>query len=104
LKYRGEAPPRVHISNHKTDHEDVIAVRDNGIGFKMEDAERIFAAFERINTGVQGTGLGLTIVRRIVERRGGRIWAESKPGEGSTFYFTIPAAVPVPESPAATAA
>jgi signal transduction histidine kinase len=69
-------------------------VADNGRGFDPKDAERVFVIFERLDAdpGVQGTGLGLAICRRIVEAQGGRIWAESEPGRGSVFRFTLPAA------------
>jgi PAS domain S-box-containing protein len=69
----------------------VITVSDNGIGFEPEYAERIFGVFQRLHGGeFAGTGIGLTICKRIVERRGGRIWANGKPGEGAAFSFSIP--------------
>ena len=67
-----------------------IAVADNGIGFDQQYAEYIFGLFKRLHTKHSGTGLGLAICRRILERAGGRIWAESTPGTGSTFIFTLP--------------
>jgi signal transduction histidine kinase len=71
-----------------------FAITDNGSGFDPADAERIFVVFQRLggDHGVLGTGLGLAICRRIVEAQGGRIWAESEPGRGSVFHFTLPAA------------
>jgi signal transduction histidine kinase len=92
LKFRGEEPPRVHVSAKQESNEWVFSVRDNGIGFEPEQAERIFTIFQRLNpkSAPQGTGIGLAISKSIVEKYGGRIWTESVPGEGSTFYFTVP--------------
>lgn len=71
----------------------MISVCDNGIGFDQQYAERIFGLFKRLHhDAYPGTGLGLAVCKRIVERYGGRIWAESKRNEGATFYFTLPAA------------
>ncbi len=92
FKFRGKESPRVHISARQGEGEWVFSVTDNGIGFEPEQAERIFILFQRLNprSAYGGTGIGLAISKSIVERHGGRIWAESVPGEGSTFYFTIP--------------
>ena len=93
LKYRKpERPPEVHINALQQEGQWVISVRDNGIGFDPHQAERIFGLFRRLHTEAEypGTGLGLAICQRIVERYGGKIWAESKPGVGSTFFFSLP--------------
>ena len=91
IKFRDQEPPRVHVSARRDDDEAVFAVRDNGIGIEPEDTERIFAVFQRLHTRDEfpGSGIGLSICKRIVERHGGRIWVESSPGEGATFRFTI---------------
>lgn len=93
LKYRKpDVPARVHISAERRADEWVISVRDNGIGFDPIHANTIFAPFKRLHSSGEysGSGVGLAICRRIVESQGGRIWAESKPGEGSVFRFTLP--------------
>jgi PAS domain S-box-containing protein len=94
LKYRKkDTAPRIRISTKQDADRWVIAVQDNGIGFEPRYAERIFGLFKRLHKEeYAGTGLGLAICKRIVERYGGRIWAESAPGEGATFYFALPRA------------
>ncbi len=93
VKFRREEAPRVHISAELKGKEIICGVSDNGIGIAPEFVNRLFVLFQRLHTRKEypGTGLGLAICKRIVERHGGKIWVESKPGEGSVFYFTIPA-------------
>jgi signal transduction histidine kinase len=93
IKFRREAvPPRVHLSATRDDREWRLAIRDNGIGIDPQYADRIFVIFQRLHTiaDYPGTGIGLALCKKIVERHGGRIWMESQPGHGATFYFTFP--------------
>jgi light-regulated signal transduction histidine kinase (bacteriophytochrome) len=92
LKFRGENAPEIHVSAEKIGTDWVFCVRDNGIGFEAEYAEQIFVIFKRLNDRVRypGTGVGLAICKRILAWLGGRIWAESQPGVGTAFYFSIP--------------
>jgi hypothetical protein len=93
IKYRSEHPPRIHISVQKTDGQFRFAVADNGMGIEPEYHEKIFEVFKRLHgKKIPGTGVGLSICQRVVERYGGRIWVESQVGRGATFLFTLPTA------------
>jgi chemotaxis family two-component system sensor kinase Cph1 len=100
IKFRKpDEPPKIHISSKKDEekNEYVFSVADNGIGMDPQYAERIFTIFQRLHTleEYKGTGIGLSIVKRIIDRHGGHVWVESELGKGSTFYFTIPFAPPM---------
>ncbi len=93
---RGRPQPRVEVSAINEGTSNIYVVRDNGVGFDTNYAQKLFGVFQRLHsaTEFEGTGIGLSIVKRIVQRHGGRVWAESTPGEGAAFYFSLPAADP----------
>lgn len=91
IKYRSAELPRIHVSAEREGEHWVFCVADNGVGFEMKYAERIFGVFKRLHgKDFSGTGIGLSIAKKVVEIHKGRIWADSEPGKGSRFYFTLP--------------
>ena len=92
IKFKGCESPRIHLSAERREKEWLFSVRDNGIGIDPQYSERIFVLFQRLHTNAEypGTGIGLALCKKIIERHGGRMWMESQLGQGSTFYFTLP--------------
>jgi PAS domain S-box-containing protein len=91
IKFRGKDSPRIHVSARQMSEKWLFFVRDNGIGIDPQYTERVFVIFQRLHSrdDYPGTGIGLAISRKIIERHGGHIWVDSEPGKGATFYFTL---------------
>ncbi|MGC2123522.1 MAG: ATP-binding protein [Xanthobacteraceae bacterium] len=94
LKFRGESPPHIQIHGERQDNKLLFRVEDNGIGIDKQYCDRVFQMFQRLHERgrYEGSGVGLAIAKKIVERHGGRIWFDSEPERGTTFFFTMPSA------------
>ena len=92
IRYRSSRPPEIHVAARERETDWLFSIQDNGMGIDPKFKEQIFGIFKRLHTANEhpGTGMGLAICQRVVERAGGRIWVESEPRRGSTFYFTFP--------------
>jgi PAS domain S-box-containing protein len=95
IKFRQAAAPKIHIGVERSTDKWLLSIRDNGIGIDQQYADRIFVIFQRLHSrgDYPGTGIGLAICKKIVERHGGKLWVKSEPGQGATFYFTLPFAL-----------
>ena len=94
IKFKGDDKPMIHIKSEQEGDRWIVSVSDNGVGFEQKDANRVFEIFQRLHGArmFSGTGIGLAVCKKIIDQHGGRIWAESQPGKGTTFSFSLPAA------------